>query len=185
MLNIAQLVRHRVQSRLGSSHGDCGGLCKRPMRRRSAGGSLSSRELDLHSKYHKMRTIRKYYWKTQRPRKARKNEMVLAQNARMCGFCCAVPPKRNKGNSVAFTVSAFAEAEKSKTKLLMIETSVAVSANWGVFLVGVLTIGLYGIHIRALDFWTLSIWSSEPPCCSHPPCTCNPCWEQWQRPGNV
>ena len=27
--------------------------------------------------------------------------MVLAQKARMCGFCCAVPPKRSRGNSVA------------------------------------------------------------------------------------
>ena len=42
----AQLIRHRVQSRLVSSHGDCGDLI-RPVRDEKAGGNLSTREFAL------------------------------------------------------------------------------------------------------------------------------------------
>ena len=35
------------------------------------------------------------------PKKARKNEMVENQKARMCGFSCTVPQTRSSGSSVA------------------------------------------------------------------------------------
>ena len=42
------------------------------------------------------------------PRKARKKEMVEAQNACMCGFCWTVPHTRSKGSSVALLFSSTA-----------------------------------------------------------------------------
>ena len=46
--------------------------------------------------------------KANQPKKARKKEIVAAQNARICGFCCTVPQTRSSGNSVALLLSSTA-----------------------------------------------------------------------------
>ena len=46
--------------------------------------------------------------KANQPRKARKKEIVDAQKARMCGFCCTIPQTRSSGSSVALLFSSTA-----------------------------------------------------------------------------
>ena len=45
---------------------------------------------------------------TKQPKKARKNDIVLAQKARMWGFCCTVPQTLKSGSSVAFLLESTA-----------------------------------------------------------------------------